>query len=152
MTLSATAPTRPGGPGGPAPWRRVSVPVALAFAVITASVLLHLRDPHEQGSYGFCPWLLLTGTYCPGCGGLRAVNDLSRGDVAAAFSSNALFVGSIPLLVVLWLRWTRDRWRGIGRAVDARRGVLAALAFSAVAVTFWVVRNLPLFDWLAPGS
>ena len=28
------------------------------------------------------------GFYCPGCGGLRAVNDLTHGDVGAALSSN----------------------------------------------------------------
>ena len=46
-----------------------------------AAVLLHLRDPHEQGSYGFCPFLALTGHPCPGLRGLRAVNDLTHGDV-----------------------------------------------------------------------
>lgn len=149
MTLSAAVPTRRQGPG---PWRRVSVPGAVALAVLAASVVLHLRDPHAQGSYGFCPWLLVTGTDCPGCGGLRAVHDLTRGDLAAAFSSNALFVGSIPLVAVLWLRWARDRWRGVRRRVDARRGTRAALVFSAVVLVFWVVRNLPWFGWLAAGS
>jgi hypothetical protein len=113
-------------------------------------VVLHLRDPHQSGSYLFCPWLVLTGTYCPGCGGLRAVNDLSRGDLVAAASSNLLFVGSIPLLLVLWARWFGDRWRGVRRVVDHRRGVLWASAFGVVALVFWVVRNLPGLEWLTP--
>lgn len=129
---------------------RLSAPVLLAGVVLGASVVLHLRDPHESGSYLFCPWLVLTSTYCPGCGGLRAVNDLTRGDFAAAASSNVLFVGSIPLLLVLWTRWFTDRWRGVRRAVDSRRGVLWACAFSAVALVFWIVRNLPALEWLTP--
>lgn len=129
---------------------RVTAPVLVAGAVLAASVVLHLRDPHRGGSYLYCPWLLLTGTYCPGCGGLRAVNDLTHGDIAAAASSNLLFVGSIPLLVLLWWRWLADRWRGVRRVADHRRGLLYAYAFAAVALLFWVVRNLPGLEWLRP--
>lgn len=129
---------------------RISAPLLVAWAVIGASVVLHLRDPHRSGSYFYCPWLMLTGTYCPGCGGLRAVNDLTRGDLAAAASSNVLFVGSIPVLLVLWSRWLVDRWRGIRRVPDSRRAVRWAIAFSAVALVFWVARNLPGLEWLAP--
>ena len=46
---------------------------ALVGAVgVAAAALLHFRDPHGTGSYGFCPFLALTGKPCPGCGGLRA--------------------------------------------------------------------------------
>lgn len=130
--------------------QRVQGPVLVAGAVLGASVLLHLRDPHTSGSYLFCPWLVLTGTYCPGCGGLRAVNDLTHGDLAAAASSNVLFVGSIPLLVVLWAGWFRRRWRGVQAAVDNRRAVRGVAVFAAAALVFWVVRNLPGLEWLTP--
>ena len=42
-----------------------------------ATLALHLRDPHSSGTWGYCPSALL-GFSCPGCGGLRAVNDLTR--------------------------------------------------------------------------
>jgi hypothetical protein len=129
---------------------RVTAPLLLAGAVLGASVVLHLRDPHESGSYGFCPWLVLTGTYCPGCGGLRAVHDLTRGDLAAAASSNLLFVGSVPLVLVLWAAWLRDRWRGVARRVDQRPALLGTAVFGVVVLAFWVVRNLPGLEWLTP--
>ncbi len=129
---------------------RVAPPLLLAGAVIAASVALHLRDPHQSGSWGYCPWLVLTGTACPGCGGLRAVNDLTRGDVAAAFSSNALFVGSLPLLAALWTRSVVHRWRNepppLRPAVVAWSGGVAI----ALLLVFWVVRNLPFASYLAP--
>ena len=131
-------------------WQRVKLPALLAGGVLGASLLLHFRDPHVSASYGFCPWLLLTGTHCPGCGGLRAVNDLTHGDLVAAASSNLLFVGAIPLLVVLWVRWVRDRWYDLHRATASSRGYLYAGALAAVALTFWVVRNTPWGSWLAP--
>ena len=138
------------GPRGRHRWQRVKAPTLLAGGVLAASVLLHLRDPHEGGSYGFCPWLVLTGTSCPGCGGLRAVNDLTRGDLAAAASSNLLFVGSIPLLVALWLRWVRDRWLDVQRVSSSRRVMLWVAVFSLLALAFTVVRNTPWGSWLAP--
>lgn len=137
-------------PHGDQRWQRVKAPALMAGVVLGASVLLHLRDPHESGSYGFCPWLILTGTHCPGCGGLRAVNDLTRGDLVSAASSNLLFVGSVPLLLVLWGRWLRSGWRGVHRAVSARKASVYGALFLVVAVTFWVVRNLPAGAWLAP--
>ncbi len=129
---------------------RVTAPLLVAGAVLGASVLLHLRDPHRDGSYLFCPWLVLTGTYCPGCGGLRAVNDLTHGDLAGAASSNLLLVGSLPLAVWIWGRWLADRWRGVRRVVDQRAAVLAAAAFGVASLVFWLVRNLPGLGWLAP--
>ncbi|MGZ4437658.1 MAG: DUF2752 domain-containing protein, partial [Nocardioidaceae bacterium] len=140
----------PGTTGSPSRWTRVRPPVLLAAVVLGVSVLLHLRDPHRSGSWGFCPWLALTGTYCPGCGGLRAVNDLTRGDLAGAASSNLLFVGSLPFVLFLWGRWLRDSWRGVPRRVDPRRAMLLAGVVLLVALAFTVLRNLPAFAWLAP--
>ena len=131
-------------------WRRVQAPVLVAVALLAASVALHLRDPHRSGSWGFCPWLALTGTYCPGCGGLRAVNDLTHGDVVAAASSNLLFVGSLPFLGVWWVRRSVDGWRGVRRHVDERRALVVTYAVIGAAVVFWVVRNLPFAGWLTP--
>jgi Protein of unknown function (DUF2752) len=130
--------------------QRLQGPTLLAGGVLGASLLLHLRDPHQGGSYTYCPWLLLTGTYCPGCGGLRAVNDLTNGDLAAAASSNLLFVASLPVLVLWWASTVRDRWQGRVRHVAARRHGTLAVAFLAVALVFAVVRNLPFGAWLAP--
>ena len=131
-------------------WQRVQGPTLLAGGVLGASLLVHLRDPHQSGSYAYCPWLLLTGTYCPGCGGLRAVNDLSNGDLAGAASSNLLLVASAPVLLLWWARTVRDRWQGRVRQVAARRHATLAVAFLVLAVVFAVVRNLPFGVWLAP--
>jgi hypothetical protein len=130
-------------------WRRVRPPVLLAAGVLGASVLLHLRDPHRSGSWGYCPWLMLTGTYCPGCGGLRAVNDLTDGDVVGAASSNLLLVALLPVAAGVWLRSVTDRWRGVARAVGSRRQVVLGSCFLVLALAFAVLRNTAV-PWLAP--
>jgi hypothetical protein len=149
MTQHAAAVTHT-VPDGRSRWRRLRTPTLLAVGLLLASVALHLRDPHREGSWGLCPWLLVTGTYCPGCGGLRAVNDLTHGDVVAAASSNLLFVGALPLLAFWWLRRMVDGWRGVRRAVPERAWLTGTYAVLALAGVFWVVRNLPLAGWLAP--
>jgi hypothetical protein len=114
-----------------------------------AFALLHFRDPHSSGSYGFCPFLELTGKPCPGCGGLRAVNDLTRGDLVGAISSNILAVALVGALAVAWVVWMVRRLRGqdVGMiAVGPRTGV----AVVVLLVVFGVVRNTPWGSWLAP--
>ena len=99
---------------------------------------------------GSAPGWPLTGTYCPGCGGLRAVNDLTNGDVAAAASSNLLFVGSLPFIAVWWLRSFADGWRGVQRRVSDRTAYVVLAVVLALTMVFWVVRNVPFAGWLAP--
>ncbi len=131
-------------------WQRVKGPTLVAAAVVAGSVLLHVRDPHEGGSWGACPWLMVTGTYCPACGGLRAVNDLTRGDVVGAASSNLVFVASLPFVAAWWLRSMLDGWRGVVRPLSAHRVVAACVLLGVVAVVFWVLRNQAFAGWLAP--
>lgn len=113
-----------------------------------------MRDPHSSGSWGYCPWLQLTGHFCPGCGALRAVNDLTNGDLAGAMSSNLLFVAAIPLLVLWWLTWTGRAWTGRDREVRALPGSRHPgtwiAVFVVVMLVFVVLRNLPSGSWLAP--
>lgn len=116
---------------------------------VAAAGLLHFHDPHSSGAYGICPFLAITGRPCPGCGGLRAINDLTRLDVGAAISSNALAVLLVGVLAVAYLRWIPRRWRG----EDKRMVVLGPRTGVAVMVLiagFGIVRNTPWGSWLAP--
>lgn len=123
---------------------------AIAGAVgLGAFALLHFHDPHESGSYGFCPFLELTGRPCPGCGGLRAVNNLTRGDVGAAVSSNLLAVVLVAVLAAAWAVWFVRRARGQGGpmiALSTTTGLVVIAAF----VVFGIVRNLPFGSWFLP--
>jgi len=130
--------------------QRVRGPLLLAGGVAAATLALHLRDPHEQGSWGVCPLYAATGFYCPGCGGLRAVNDLSNGDILAAASSNLLLVVAVPVIIVLWVRWLRRRWREVPDTGEVVRPLVFASLLIGVLTVFSVVRNLPFGSWLAP--
>jgi hypothetical protein len=130
--------------------RRVGGPLLLGAAVLAGAAALHVRDPHQQGSWGVCPLYALTGIYCPGCGGLRAVNDLTQGNLWQAASSNVVLIALAPVAVFLYLRWVGDAWRGVRRPGDPRLQRNVSLAMGAVLVLFTVARNLPFGHWLAP--
>jgi hypothetical protein len=124
-------------------------PAIVGIVGTSAVILLHVRDPHGAGSYGFCPFLELTGRPCAGCGGLRAINDLTHGDVAGALSSNALAVAFLVILVVMWALWAVRRARGTDdrMLVVGDRTLLLVLV---AALVFGVVRNTPWGAALAP--
>ncbi len=124
-------------------------PAALVGGLGAATLALHLRDPHASYSWGFCPSAAL-GFWCPGCGGLRAVNDVTNLRFAEAASSNlALFI-AMPILIAVILLWGLLRWRGTTIQVPARVRVPAAVAAVVLVLCFTVLRNTPAGAWLAP--
>ena len=130
-------------------WERVAAPALTIGGLAAATLALHVRDPHEKYSWGLCPSAAL-GFWCPGCGGLRAVNDLTHGDVGAALSSNLLVTLLIPVVALGLLVWLADRWQGRTRALDASLVTKLTVAGCLVAVAFAIVRNLAFGAWLAP--
>jgi hypothetical protein len=128
--------------------RRVRGPALTTAGLLVATTAVALRDPHVQGSWGVCPSAAL-GFSCPGCGGMRAVYDLTHLRLADAVSSNLALVAALPVVVVLLLGWTADRWRGVERGSSVLTAPLVAVAF-VLLVVFAVLRNVPAFDWLAP--
>ena len=125
-------------------------PAATIGALALATLALHVRDPHQHASWGLCPLYAATGIYCPGCGGLRAVNDLTNGHVGAAFSSNVVVTALIPVAIVLLAVWAVDRWSGRTRHVPWERMRPLVVALITVLVAFTVARNTGAGAWLAP--
>ncbi|MBV6762805.1 DUF2752 domain-containing protein [Rhodococcus sp. USK10] len=143
-TQSETPATRAGG------LRALGAPAAVAAGAVVATAILHFRDPHQPGSYGFCPVYALTGWWCPACGGLRAVHDLTNLDFGAAVAGNVLIVPFIAVMIFAWIRWARQRWHGRSEPifVVGPRVTVGVLIFLAA---FTVTRNTSWGSWLAPA-
>ncbi|MGV9679039.1 DUF2752 domain-containing protein [Nocardia sp. NPDC003482] len=147
-----TAHVLPGGRGEIRPgWRALGQPLLVAGVAAGAAAVLHFRDPHVSGSYGICPFYALTGWWCPGCGGLRAMHNLTEGRVLDAVHSNIVVLPLLVAFAVWWGGWVLRRWRGQpGSAVSFtlnRTGLIVVLTALTV---FSVVRNTPWGGWLAP--
>lgn len=117
------------------------VPVAAATALVAA------LSPEEPGNYPSCPFHVVTGWWCPGCGSLRAVHALAHGDLGTAIDRNVLLVLAVPVLVLAWAAWLRRTVTG-----RARRAVPIAAVWALLATVgaFWVLRNVPAGSWLSP--
>lgn len=126
----------------------MAAPVVTIGALGATTVALHFRDPHERASWGLCPSAMM-GFWCPGCGGLRAVNDLTNLQLVDAASSNLAFIVALPFILVGLAVWTLDRWRGHRRAVSMTLVTRAAVTVVALLTVFTVLRNLS-GSWLAP--
>jgi hypothetical protein len=124
-------------------------PIGTLGGLALATVALRVRDPHQHASWGLCP-LAAVGIWCPACGGLRAVNDLTHGDLLAAASSNLAFVVALPFIVAALAIWTVDRWRGVHREIPMRVAKPTAYVVLALLAVFTLLRNLPVGSWLAP--
>ncbi|MCB0907028.1 MAG: DUF2752 domain-containing protein [Nocardioidaceae bacterium] len=147
MTLAGHAPATVATSGR---WQRLSTPLITTGALATATLALRLRDPHDAGSWGFCPSQVLFGVSCPGCGGLRAVNDLTHGDVVGAASSNLLLVLAAPVVAWVLATWIVGAWQGRSLTPRWVQSPIVLSVWLAGIVVFTVVRNLPVGAWLAP--
>jgi hypothetical protein len=128
---------------------RMRAPLLAIGGLTAATLALHVRDPHVSHSWGVCPLYALTGVYCPGCGGLRGVSDLSHGHLGQAASSNLLLVLAIPFALVAFGRWTYAAWTGRDVAAIPALPKAVTTGLILVALVFTVARNLP-GSWLAP--
>lgn len=123
-------------------------PVSGALAAGAATGLLYLVNPHAHPVFLPCPFRLVTGLYCPFCGGLRMVHDLAHGQVAAALHDDALAVPVLLIAAAAWLNVAVGRWRGRPVA-RVRRPVWLWPAVVAVLAAWTVLRNLPFSPFTA---
>jgi hypothetical protein len=124
--------------------------IALTSLVVVGAALLFLFDPARHAFYPVCLFKKMSGYDCPGCGGLRAVHHLLRGDVWGAFQLNAMAVIALPLLGLLALRvWWRSARGGARGGLPVLFWVWLGLA---AIVLFGVIRNLPFWPFgVTPG-
>ncbi|GLC82568.1 DUF2752 domain-containing protein [Lacrimispora brassicae] len=90
-----------------------------------------------------CLFHSLTGLYCPGCGGTRAIRSLLRGDLRMSFQYHplvlyAVFVFFLELIL-------RTAIKGPMTPMDHRkRDRILILAGTAVAAANWIFKNYML--------
>ena len=115
------------------PWR--VLPAAGLIGVCAASALT--EAPSGEGAIT-CPFRLVTGGWCPGCGGTRALRHLMHGDVALSLSLNPFLVIVLAQAIAIsaWFAKTPEKareWFG----ANYLRFVFANMAIGG---TIWAIR------------
>ena len=111
--------------------------------LLLAVVVYFGFDPSGNAWFPKCPFLMLTGWKCPGCGSQRAIHSLLHLDVLSALRYNFLLVASLPVLAVLLCAEAVRESRPMCYA-KVHRVVYIWIYFVIVCV-WWLLRNV--FDW-----
>jgi hypothetical protein len=104
--------------------------------------IYYLFDPDGQMWFPKCPFYLLTGYKCPGCGSQRAIHHLLHFNVAGAFRENALLVLSLPYILLAFLfeyAGLKKRWPKVRKFLFGFNAILILLV---IVISWWVIRNL----------
>ena len=125
--------------------------ILIIAAVLTAAAAIFLYavlDPAVGRFFPKCPFYMLTGLECPGCGSQRAVHSLLRGDIAAAVHYNVLVVAFIPYLLLYVVLVLTARLPLPEKHAAAGRKILETLyhgkilwGILAIVIIFWITRN-----------
>lgn len=126
--------------------RFIWITVAAVMAMTAAIFLYAAFDPALSVFCPKCPFHLLTGLECPGCGSQRALHSLLNGDFAAAAHYNLLLVLSLPyFLLYLVLSVLPALFPATAGNCGKIKSVLyrgrALRIILAVIILFWILRN-----------
>ncbi len=131
--------------------RALVAPIACGCAAVAAAVYVAVNDPTASGTHlPACPFYLMTGLWCPGCGLTRATHALLRGDVAAAFGFNLFFPLFLGGFVVGWWAWMRKARDRAPIAWLIKLPLWIPFAAGSALIVFAVLRNTDTFAVLAP--
>lgn len=116
--------------------------------LIFLAIIYKTYHPLQNIYFPKCPFLVLTGYKCPGCGSQRAIHYLLNLDIPNAFSNNMILVLFIPYIIIELL------FRGVKNPSDSllkwRKilfGPKAIYIVLAIIISFWILRNTVFPSW-----
>ena len=128
-------------------YRRSTV-IFIWALLLAGAAYLFVFEPGKSGFFPVCPFRLLTGFTCPGCGTTRALHQILHGHFAAAFMLNPLLLLAIPFLLFALLRYSVIVMSGgVPRPNALPAPAIYAIFF--VIVSFWIFRNTPIYPFVS---
>ena len=126
--------------------------IALLVILGTFMVVIYFfLDPSKTAFFPKCPFLSLTGLYCPGCGSQRAVHHILQGEILEGIKYNLLFLLLAFVILYQAYRFALEKYRPKPVRNLLHRPIVTNGILIAV-LLFWVFRNIPEypFNLLAP--
>ena len=120
-------------------WRtRIVIALIAAIAIATYALV----NPSNSAFIPKCPFKILTGLSCPGCGIQRAIHAATEGHFSEALSYNYFLVVSLPYLLALVLeKWILpSKWSAKLYPILYNR--LLVLSFFFLTIAWWILRNI----------
>lgn len=113
--------------------------IILLLGLVTA--YFYFLNPVDKSNFFLpCFFYEITGYKCPGCGTQRAFHEVLHFNLAVAFRQNALFVLSIPyVLVATFFNFKKEKYPKMNEFLLGNKTLLALLV---IVILFGVFRNL----------
>ena len=131
--------------------RQLAVVSLVWFGIAAGSVVLLIFNPASPASQGFfpqCPFRMITGLQCPGCGTTRACYQLIHLHPVAAFKLNPLMMMTLPFIIYGLVGFTKSAVTG----QPQRRVFIPSFylwAWVVVMIAFWIFRNTPWYPFVS---
>ncbi len=119
----------------------------LLTATAMLAVLFFFLDPGEHALFPRCPFHLLTGYYCPGCGSQRAIHNLLHLDFAGAAGNNVLVIPTVALVIYSCTYSSLNRCFGL-KLPNILHLKNTPWVILLVIGLFGLLRNIPYYPFL----
>ena len=119
--------------------------VVIGILILGFLSLYFLYNPSHVKVATMCPFHVTTGMHCPGCGSIRAMDDLIHLKVLNALSHNALLIVSLFLSIAIFL-YSKEKFYHLMYHPKSPWIIFGVITL------FWILRNLKFhpFCHLAP--
>jgi hypothetical protein len=111
------------------------------------SIYFYFNNPAAT-LYPPCPFLYLSGYYCPGCGTSRAFHQLLHGNIINAFNLNPLMVICIPLVAYLFVCILEPK---VMRKCSISRYIFNTTFLKimfGIILVYWIARNIKFYPFI----
>lgn len=118
------------------------IAVTIFILLIVTAFIFYVFDPEQTLFFPPCPFLVLTGYQCPGCGTQRAIHDLLHFNFLDAFRHNALILFLIPYIIMGFYLEILNGKKRLPRLEQFFFGKWAARIVIGIILLYWLLRNV----------
>lgn len=111
-------------------------------------LLFYFYNPSKSSFFLPCPFKLVSGYNCPGCGSQRAIHQLVHGNISGAFRLNPLMVLSLPLIFYGLGTKAHNYLYNSTVRFNLFYNKIFIYGYFSLAVVYWVVRNLSFYPFV----
>lgn len=119
------------------------ITITIIFLILLIS---YLYLGNKLNIYINCPIKEITGLYCPGCGITRMLQAILQLNFYQAFRYNPLLFISLPFFIFFTIEGIITKKEPLYNKIPNKILITIIIIF----IIYGILRNLPLFDFLAP--
>ena len=113
-----------------------SIKIVLGCGIVIALLCVYaFIDPSQYTWIPKCPFYMLTGYKCPGCGTQRALYAFLHGRCIEGIKLNPILLPAIAYMVLLLTSKTKSYY-------NLLTGKVACNIILAVIIVYWILRNI----------